>query len=156
MLWEDIYKKYPEQWVGLKNIVYKPGGKFLIATADVYLTGLPYQEINKRQCHEGDFEIAFTHTEAFWDGTLKENGIRLTVEEIQQKYTKEWVVIAYPEFMSDIDYDVTSGIPLYELNNHGEAADMQLFAGGVICDVQAHPGCDIGDIMNGVIVPCLY
>lgn len=49
MTWEEIQKKYPDQWVGLVDVEYEPDNDATIKSAVVKFTDKPKSELTKMQ-----------------------------------------------------------------------------------------------------------
>lgn len=49
MMWEEIKAKYPDQWVGLVDVEFKPDNRSSIKSAVVKYTDKPKKELTKIQ-----------------------------------------------------------------------------------------------------------
>lgn len=66
---DEIANRYPDQWVGLTNIVYDEDGVTIMAASVTYI-GIPRDELFHRQLENGDVVAWYTTEDDFAMGIV--------------------------------------------------------------------------------------
>lgn len=99
LTWEEMNARYPDQWLGLKDVIYKDGDRRQIESAVIAEMGdiwPPKDPGRKTDIPEGE--------------VIPGPAERMTWDEIKDRYPNEWVGLNDVKFKNDDGTNVESAV----------------------------------------------
>ena len=143
--WEEICKRYPEQWLGLTDVEWKDKKNWVVDSAIVSIIGETFNTLAKRFLKYENFEIMYTFPEIVFDNSLECNYERLTHNEIIEKYPSQWIGMTQV-IREDDNVNIESAIVLYSDKTMKELTHMQMLTKGALWSEYTTP--DDGSFMS--------